>query len=485
MRGKDSGGFEETTQPKPLTHQIGLEVCVEKSQIMPVLKRCQRFSGLVPASETPLPRSFSESGNQRVKGIKIMRHSLSRSSAKVHSKKVFVTCVIALIVCSNLFGARGPSKGSEKQVDNRLTAASTRFAFKFYERIRGNNNTFVSPASVMLALAMTYNGADGKTRDGMARALEVEGMSLEDVNRGFADLKSALVSTDPKIQLNIANSLWARNGFEFNPAFVERNKQHYAAEIASLNFSDPAATNTINSWVSKNTAGKIDKIIEQIKDGDILFLINAIYFKGQWQFEFKKENTKPDVFRLAAGQQKQLPMMSQSRSFFYYKGKDFQSVALPYGKGGVSMYIFLPDELRSLKQFEQDLTPENWDGWMQSFRVQPGDLKLPRFKVEWESNLNDALKALGMEEAFDSQRANFSQMAKTANPLFISEVKHKAVCEVNEEGTVAAAVTSVTMGIASAPPPPFSMKVDRPFFFAIRDNQTGVILFMGSVTNPG
>jgi serpin B len=331
---------------------------------------------------------------------------------------------------------------------------------------------------------MTYNGADGTTRQAMARTLEIEGMSLEDVNGAFSDLKSALASTDPKIQLKIANSLWAKTGFELNPAFVERNKQYYAAEIASLNFSDPAAPNTINSWVKKNTDGKIDKIIEQIKDGDILFLINAIYFKGQWQFEFKKENTKPDVFRLPGGEEKQLPTMSQSRSFLYYKGKDFQSVALPYGKGSVSMYIFLPDELRSLKQFERDLTPENWDTWMQSFRVMPGDLKLPRFKVEWESTLNKTLAALGMGEAF-SGRANFSQMAKSSNTIYISEVKHKALCEVNEEGTVAAAVTSVRMGITSAAPPPFSMKVDRPFFFAIRDNQTGVILFMGSVTNPG
>ena len=226
---------------------------------------------------------------------------------------------------------------------------------------------------------------------------------------------------------------------------------------------------------------------DQINPDDVLFLINVIYFKGQWQFEFKKENTKPDVFTLAGGEQKRVSMMSQSRNFSYYKGRGFQSVALPYGKGGVSMLVFLPDEMKSLREFERDLTPENWDGWMKSFRSTQGTLMLPRFKVEWESKLNDALMALGMEEAFDPQRANFSQMAKpnSGNAFYISSVRHKAVCEVNEEGTVAAAVTSVTMGVTSAPPPPFSMKVDRPFFFAIRDNQTGVILFMGSVTSPG
>ncbi len=399
--------------------------------------------------------------------------------------KALIASVTALLVCANLFPTR-----AETQVDTRLTTATSKFSFKLYDQIlkqRANTNTFLSPASVMLALAMTYNGADGTTREGMARALELEGMSLDDVNRSFAVLKSALASTDPKIQLKIANSLWARTGLVLNPTFVERNKQNFAAEIASLNFSDPSATQTINSWVNKNTEGKIDQIIDQIKPEDVLFLINAIYFKGQWQFEFKKENTKPDMFTLAGGEQKRVSMMSQSRNFMYYKGSGFQSVALPYGKGGVSMFIFLPDEMRTLKEFERDLTPENWDGWMKSFRSTQGNLMLPRFKVEWESNLNDALMTLGMEEAFNSQRGNFSQMAtlQSGNRLYISDVKHKAVCEVNEEGTVAAAATSVGMALTSLPPPPFSMKVDRPFFFAIRDNQTGVILFMGSVTNPG
>ena len=427
-----------------------------------------------------------------------MQHFLHKSSVT----KALVASVIALIVCSNLTLTRGlansgniatprpESEGSKNPIDNRLTSATSRFSFKLYGQIlkqTGNKNTFVSPLSVMLALAMTYNGADGTTRQGMAQALEMEGMSLEDVNRAFSDLKSALAPADSKIQLKIANSLWARNGFTINPAFIERNKQHYAAEIASLNFADPAAPGTINSWVSRNTEGKIDKIVDRIRDDDVLLLINAIYFKGQWQVEFEKKNTKPELFRLAGGQQKQLPMMSQSGSYRYYKGKDFQSVALPYGTGKVSMYVFLPDEQKGLNEFEKDLTAENWDIWLNSFRQTPGELMLPRFKVEWELVLNDALKALGMTEAFDPARADFSQIAKVnpVNNLFISQVKHKSWCEVNEEGTEAAAATSVVGAMTTSVQQRFVMKVDRPFFFAIRDNQTGVVLFMGSVTNPG
>ena len=406
----------------------------------------------------------------------------------LQSKKTLVASLIALLVSSSI----GLTQGSQNPVDNRLAVASSKFAFKLYDQLlkrRSGNNTFVSPASVMLALAMTYNGADGTTRQGMARTLQIEGMSLEEVNRAFADLKSALAPADPKVQLKIANSLWVKNGFVLNPAFVERNKQHYDAEITNLDFLDPSAPKTINSWVNKNTDGKIEKIVDHINDGDVLFLINAIYFKGQWQFEFKKENTKPDVFRLAGGVQKEVQMMSQSGSFLYYKGKDFQSVALPYGSTGrVMMYVFLPDDQKSLDQFEKDLTPENWEIWTRSIRTTPGELMLPRFKVEWEAELNEPLAALGMAEAFD-ERADFSQMAKL-NPgtkLFISEVKHKSFCEVNEEGTVAAAATGVRGSLTSYEPPreKFVMKVDRPFFYAIRDNATGVVLFMGSVTNPG
>lgn len=399
--------------------------------------------------------------------------------------KSIIASLVAVIMCSN-FALTSP------KTDDRLHAATTRFAFKLYDQVikqRAGKNTFVSPASVMLALAMTYNGADGTTRQAMARTLELEGMSLEEVNRSFADLKAALNPTDPKIQLKIANSLWARNGFTLNPDFVKRNEDSFKAEVASLNFSDPAAASTINSWVKKNTEGKIDKIVDRIDGAAVLYLINAIYFKGQWQTEFKKEDTKPDTFKLPGGDRKDVSMMSQSGTFFYYKGKDFQSVALPYGEGSVSMYIFLPDEKTSLDQFERNLTAENWDAWMNSFQPAPGDLKLPRFKVEWESSLNEALKTLGMAEAFAPQRANFSQIANVGggNNLYLSEVRHKTWAEVNEEGTEAAAVTSVGVFVTSVQTPreKFVMKVDRPFFFAIRDNRTKVVLFIGSVANPG
>jgi serine protease inhibitor len=439
-----------------------------------------------------------------MKGTNAMQILFSRSLTKVPSMKAFVAAVIALIVCSNLAFTGGMANNIaivrsqaekeqlEKKVDDRLIAATSRFAFKIYDQVlkqRTSKNVFISPASVILALAMTYNGAEGETRQAMADALEVEGMSLEEVNRASADLQSILLTADSKVQLKIANSLWARNGFSPKPTFIQRSKEYYAAEVASLDFASPSAPARINSWVKTNTEGKIEKIVDLIDQDTILFLINAIYFKGQWQVEFAKEKTKDDVFRIADGHQKKLPMMFQSGKYQYQKGKDFQAVVLPYGSGRISMYVFLPDEHTTLDQFERNLTPENWENWMRGFRITPGELTLPRFKVEYEADLNDMLKALGMAEAFDPLRANFSGIAELnpGNRIYISKVKHKAFAEVNEEGTEAAAVTSVVGSLTSAQQPQenFIMKVDHPFFFAIRDNATGVVLFIGSVADPG
>lgn len=431
-----------------------------------------------------------------------MQMSSSRSVTKTRSFTVAVAAVIALIMCSSLAFTGGKANNlptvrpeleqqQSNKVDDRLNAAASKFAFKLYEQAlkqREQKNVLISPTSVMLALAMTYNGAKGETQRAMANALSLEGMSLEEVNRAAADLKSALASTDPKVQLKIANSLWTRKGFSPKPDFLQRSKEYYTAEVASLDFASPTAPATINSWVSKNTEGRIEQIVDRIKPEVIMFLINAIYFKGEWQLSFRKEKTQDDVFRLAEGQQKKLPMMFQSGKFFYQKGTDFQAINLPYGTGRMSMYIFLPDENTPLDQFERNLTHEDWETWMRSFRLAPGELTLPRFKVEYAADLNDMLKALGMAEAFDPTRADFSGIAAAppGNNIYISKVRHKAFAEVNEEGTVAAAVTSVGAGLASYQPPQenFVMKVDRPFFFAIRDNTTGNVLFMGSVVDP-
>ncbi|MEQ9626130.1 serpin family protein [Coleofasciculus chthonoplastes] len=371
-------------------------------------------------------------------------------------------------------------------VNTKLVEANTKFGFKLFSEIlqeNSNNNVFISPTSIAIALAMTYNGASGETQAAMANALELQGMSLSEVNQANEALKTTLENADSDIQLSIANSLWAKQDISFKPDFLRRNQEFYDTQVTNLDFANPEAKRVINNWVKENTNGKIPQIISEIQPNDILFLINAIYFKGNWMEQFDKDKTVERPFYLVDGTQKEHPMMSQSGEYQYYEDDTVKAISLPYGKGRLSFYVFLPRENISLDTFEQQLTPEKWQQWMNRFGKRDGSIVLPRFKLEYEIQLNKALKALGMDVAFD-RRADFSNM--TEEDVLINQVKHKTFVEVNEEGTEAAAATSVGMVLTSAaiPQTPFEMVVDRPFFCAIRDNQTGTILFMGSIREP-
>lgn len=371
-------------------------------------------------------------------------------------------------------------------LDSRLVAANTRFAGKLFGELARRDpgkNIFISPASVAMALAMTYNGADGETKQAMAKTLALQGMNEEEVNRAYAALRTILENPDPKVRLTVANSLWARKETPFNKEFLEINKKYYGAQVSALDFDDPAAPARINAWVSKKTRGKIGNLVDKIEKDDILFLINAVCFEGKWAVAFDPAKTIERPFTLGDGRQKRHPLMFQSGEFRYYRGDRFQAVSLPYGKGRISMYVFLPDPGSSLEEFYAGLNAAGWEKWRAGFSLRKGDLFLPRFKLEYEQTLNDALKALGMEVALDESRADFRKMCPVPPIVWIDEVKHKTFVEVNEEGTKAAAATSVRIKQAVIEDK-FSLVVDRPFFFAICDDQTGTILFMGSVVDP-
>jgi len=397
--------------------------------------------------------------------------------------------LFSFIVLLSLLGdAMAQQPQPNVTVNSRLTAANTRFGFKLFDQLAKSDagkNIFVSPSSVAFTLAMIYNGASGETQQGMATALELQGMSLPEINQANAALRTMLVSADPKVQLNIANSLWARKGLVFKPEFMKRNQEFYAAEISDLDFAAPSAPQTINNWVNQKTNGKINKIVDRIPGDAVLYLLNAIYFKGVWTAPFDKTKIKDGQFTLLSGAKKKIPLMSQNGRFQYYENAKFQAISLPYGAGRMSMYVFLPAKNSNLKTFQAELSATNFESWTSQLRSTEGNIVLPRFKLEYEIVLNNTLKALGVEAAFDPQRANFGEMyAKSSSAnVFIGEVKHKTFVEVNEEGTEAAAVTSGGMKATSFVPP-FKMAVDHPFFCAIRDNQTGTILFMGSIVEP-
>ncbi len=382
-----------------------------------------------------------------------------------------------------------PSPQISNQVANeKLVTANTKLTFKLFSEIlkkQHSENIFISPASLAIALNIVYNGAGGETQEAIAKTLELQGTNLQEINQANADLKASLKNPDPKVQLSIANSLWTKESIPFKPEFLQIIQNFYQAEVKNLNFSNPTAPSMINNWVNQSTNGKINKIVDVIEPKTVFLLLNAIYFKGNWTESFPTEATQLHPFTLLDGTQKQHPMMrhQNSASFPYYENELFQAVSLPYGDGRMSMYIFLPNQGVSLKTFYEKLNAENWQQWMNQFNNSDNSgggvlISLPRFKLEYAIDLKDTLKALGMEIAF-TKEANFSGM--TPSSIWIDKIQHKTFVEVNEEGTEAAAVTNVASGVRSGP---VEMNVNRPFFLAIRDNQTGNILFVGSIVEP-
>nr|MBN2277121.1 serpin family protein [candidate division Zixibacteria bacterium] len=383
--------------------------------------------------------------------------------------------------------AATPLQEGQNPLDGNLITSQTKFAFDFQSELYRTNpgkNCFISPLSAALALAMTYNGANGETKEAMEDALHLRGFNPGQVNAFFKKLMVILQNTDPKIELNIANSIWYRRDLDFKQSFFNLVKENYNAHLEPLTDAE-----TINHWVDEKTKGRINRIIDSIDPADMMVLINALYFKGMWASEFKEEKTLNDEFALAVGNKIIFPLMRQDGKFRYLENDSFQAINLPYGDKHMSMYVFLPRENYSLDGFMQTLGAENWNDWQIRFRECEGEIRLPKFKMEYEQVLNDILFAMGMGIAFDPVGADFSAMyePQRGTNLYISIVKQKTFLEVNEKGTEAAAVTAVKMKLTAARPDEerkFLMVVNRPFFMAIVDNQTGIILFTGAITDP-
>lgn len=371
-------------------------------------------------------------------------------------------------------------------VDSRIVDASNKFGMQLHQQLvqkeqNQKKNIFISPTSISLALAMTYNGSRGESQTSMAKTMGWQGMSIDELNRGNEALISLLNQPGNGVQMNIANSIWLRKGTPFHSNFMKTNQEFYQAKVTELDFNNPEASDNINDWVNKNTNGKIPKVIESIDPTEVLILANAVYFNGGWKKEFQLSDTKEESFKQHDGSTKQVQMMVQTGTYEYLQEEEFQAIRLPYGDGQMDMLVILPDEASSLGALHDQLWADH-SKWQQPFQQNEGEIKLPRFKIEYEKQLKEPLKALGMELPFDEMMADFSGMAPIPPNLFISAVTHKTFVEVNEKGTEAAAVTAVEMAQASAPTDtPFQMTINRPFFFAIEDRQTNAWLFVGSV----
>jgi serpin B len=370
----------------------------------------------------------------------------------------------------------------------RLAAANTGFAFDLLKQIAGeqpNANVFISPFSVSSVLQMVAYGAAGDTKAEMQRVLKTAGLPAEALNAACKGLDQSL-NSQTNVILNLANAIWFQEGIRLKPGFVATNGRFFQAELAPVDFRKPESAKIINNWADHSTHGKIKDVVQWPFDPlTRVILANAIYFKGRWDRPFDKQATKDHAFNvLPGGTPKQVPTMWQHGHFNYQQGDGFQAVRLPYAGGRLQMYLFLPDTNSNPAKFLADLNADTWrDKILPQFQDKEGTLALPRFKLNYDVKLNDPLKALGMRRAFTDD-ADFSAMAD--EPLFVSEVKQKSFVEVNEEGTEAAAVTTVRMRPTGVfrPQKPFEMIVDRPFLFVIGDDETKSILFMGVEHDP-
>ena len=371
-----------------------------------------------------------------------------------------------------------------------LISADNRFAFSLFGEIARqtspDSNLFISPLSAAMALAMAYNGAAGATQAEMQQVLQLDGMTLDDVDQSYRSLIGLLRGLDPQVAFTIANSVWYDPNpvYAPTPDYLATTRTYFDARVESLDFKSPSAAPTINAWVSDQTHGKIPTIVpDPIPPYAVAYLINAIYFKGSWTARFDKGLTRPGTFRLANGAAATVPMMTHGHSVRvrYARAEGVTVLDLPYGGEAFSMTIVLPQVAGGIDSLVQGLTEERWRGWVAALDSGSLEVVMPKFTLTYGLTMNDVLRALGMPSAFcDAPHPDFTRL-NPSGALCISDVRHKTFVDVNEEGTEAAAATSVEISFTSLAAP---LQVDRPFVFAIRERLSGTILFLGRVMNP-
>ncbi len=411
------------------------------------------------------------------------------------SKRVFSLVIIVLI---SFFGCdvTEPTEPIRalSSAETKLVESDNSFGLKLFKEINAemaDSNVFISPLSISMALGMTYNGAAGSTEEAMRTTLEFGDLSMGEINESYKSLIELLRGIDTDVDFNIANSIWHRDDWTFEQDFFERCRDYFDARVSGLDFSQSvAAKDTMNNWVDKNTNGKIKDIVNYVDPVyDVMFLINAIYFNGTWTYQFNKEDTKDTLFYLPGGSTKECKMMEVRSRFKYFEDSLLQAIDIPYGNSNYSMTVILPQEGQDIDLVIEELTKEKWDEWMNSFSEDTVNLFLPRLKLEYkiDSVLKEILKDMGMEIAFDGERADFTGMYELGG-IWIGRVIHKTFLEVDEEGTEAAAATVVVIVWEVSPGGGGKnfpvMRVNRPYIFAIRENHSGTILFIGKIVDP-
>jgi serpin B len=399
---------------------------------------------------------------------------------------------MCFLLCGALIGAISTSAiGGKAMTDSEIVQGNNRFALDLHARLASQpGNLFVSPASLSIALAMTYSGARGETAAEMAKVLHFPATNAN-VHAALAafhkDLRDA--GTASGCRLSLANRLWGQKGSEFLPEFLAITRESYGAELGQVDFAQETekAREQINTWVLEQTEGKIKDLIPPrvLTNLTRLVLTNAIYFKGNWSKPFSRSATHDDLFHVTSDKTTQVPLMSRQDDLRYWAGEGVKVLEIPYGKGDLTAVVLLPDEIDGLPALEANTTVENLGRWLAGLRDRKVQVFLPRFRLSSQFSLRDLLTAMGMKRAFSPDEADFSGMS-THEQLYLSAVIHKAFVDVNEEGTEAAAATGVAVAVRAAMvlSQPAVFRADHPFLFLIRDRNSGSILFLGRVVNP-
>ena len=372
-----------------------------------------------------------------------------------------------------------------EKMGEKLNMAIMNFTWNmFKESSLNEGNIMVSSPSIYYALAMTLNGAEGDTKAAMQKSLVAQELTIDDINIGLRDWLRSMITDDSKSKLSIANSIWLRKGFEADHEFLQRNADYYNASIKSLDFDKKSSAAIINKWVKDETEGKIDKIVDNINNNTMMYLINAIYFKSDWKEQFSANNTTSMEFNTYSGKVN-AKFMNRKGEIEHLNANKITGVKLPYEDERYAFFGLLPEEGQTPRELINKLNVSELRAVLNSGVKEALELSMPKFEARYEDSIKNELSKIGMEIAFDPGYADFSLMNKDRNKnLFISEVKHKTFIKVDEKGTEAAAVTSVevteTAMINDIPKVVF----DRPFIYGIIDTETGIPLFMGIMENP-
>lgn len=367
-----------------------------------------------------------------------------------------------------------------------LIQCDNEFAFDLLNEIlqsEESENFMISPLSVSMALGMTYNGADGDTKTAFEQTLRLNGFTRTEINYIHSILLNHLVKVDPKVTMKIANSIWLNDLFSYQEAFADTNRYYYQAQMNSLDFSDPGSVDVINNWVDEKTNGKITEVLDQIPAEAVMYLINALYFYGNWTYQFDENEGFQIKFNYKDGTAAMVDAMSMTSDLQLYENNAFKMIELPYGNKKYSMLLVVPEQAYEVEDVSNLLDNESLNEYTSNLQeVNEVLLEMPKFKYEYKTLLNEALINMGLDIAF-SGNAEFPLMVNESIDLAISRVIHKTYIDVNEKGTEAAAVTVVEMEYTSIGEPD-KITVDRPFLYIIREKTSNAIVFMGKVGDP-